>query len=206
MMLLNETINSNIIKDILKNNNLPIIKNYSFGVGAIPNITKDLHIFTNNAINNDYTSNIKKYIILLYNGYLKLLNKETQQKYINGYSKLSNFTKIKEDLLKPKKLNSELSIEEQASIINDTNKIAKKLYISLKNILTTKDFFNDNLIDTIFGHDKINSITDSSFIKYTTKEFANNFSNLKNTENLLFYDKNNKLISFCINCRYYSLQ
>lgn len=206
MRQLNETFQSQEIKDIIQNNEFfkYYIPEPFFTTPTLSNLT----IFGEKHSNILYY-NIQYTIVKLYHTYLKLFNEETQNKFINTNT-TTYFTKVIQ-LFNPrqynKKQNTNLTINDKAKIYRDINIYVKQLYSLLQQVVnhsnyetTTVDFlfreynytnFNDNWE---FNSNTTISSIPAQLTKYNQDDMSELIYNYRTFDfDIIFFYNNDKL-------------
>ena len=209
MKQLNESFQSQEIKDIIKNNDF--FKYYIPEPFFEPPKLSNLTVFGEKHGNILYY-NIHYTIVKLYHTYLKLFNEEIQDEFINTNT-TTYFTKVIQ-LFKPqqynKKQNTNLNESDRVKIYRDINVYVKQLYSLLQQVVNHSNYestainflFNKNILYNVRHNDsyyfnflaRTNDIP-THLTKYdsiTMNELTNDFSN--NDFDIAFFYNNNKLI------------
>lgn len=148
MKQLNESFQSQEIKDIIENNEF-----FKYYIPApfftVPTLS-NLMVFGEKHSNMLYY-NIHYTIVKLYHTYLKLFNEETQDKFINTNT-TTYFTKVLQ-LFNPrqynKKQNTNLTTSDKAKIYRDINVYVKQLYSLLQQVVNHSNY-ESTAVDFLF--------------------------------------------------------
>lgn len=209
MKQLNESFQSQEIKDIIQNNEF--FKYYIPIPFFAPPKLSNLTVFGEKHGNLLYY-NIHYTIVKLYHTYLKLFNEEIQDEFINTNT-TTYFTKVIQ-LFKPQQYNkiqnTNLNEANRVKIYRDINVYVKQLYSLLQQVVNHSNYesaainflFNKNLIYNITHNDgwyfnflaRTNDIPThlTKYDRITMNKLTNDFSN--NDFDIAFFYKNNKLI------------